>query len=87
MRSGIIRTKFGWSVHCNHSNEPGWPQTLLNYPIRSSCDMEGHRGYRRILGKLFVKDEGLDQVFSLTYEEKYAVNRFKRTIQRRPDGT
>ena len=33
--SGLLRTKFGWSVSGNLSNDPGWPQTLSIYPIKS----------------------------------------------------
>ena len=33
--SGLLRTEFGWSVSGNLSNNPGWPQTLSIYPIKS----------------------------------------------------
>ena len=34
-KSGLLRTKFGWSVSGNLSNNPGWPQTFSIYPIKS----------------------------------------------------
>ena len=34
-KSGLLRTKLGWSVSGNLSNNPGWPQTLSIYPIKS----------------------------------------------------
>ena len=34
-KSGLLRTKFGWSVSGNLSNNPGWPQSLSIYPIKS----------------------------------------------------
>ena len=37
-KSGLLRTKFGWNVSGNLSNDPGWPLKLPIYPIKTiSC--------------------------------------------------
>ena len=34
-KPGLFRTKFGWRVSGNLSNDPGWLQTLSIYPIKT----------------------------------------------------
>ena len=86
MQSGIIRTKFGWSISGNLSNNPGWPQALSNNPIKTICNMEKVEDIEESLTKLFNRDEDLNNESSLSSEEQYAVDRFKETIRRQPDG-
>ena len=87
--SGILRTKFGWSVSDNLSNNPGWPQTLSIYPIKSINCMQKIEDIEKSLTNLSNRDEDLTNesgIPSLSYEEQYAVDKFKETIIRQPDG-
>ena len=87
--SGILRTKFSWSVSGNVSNNKGWRQTLLIYPIKSINGMQKIEDFKKFLTELFIRDEDLTNesgIPSFSCEEQYAVDKFKETIIRQPDG-
>ena len=88
-KSGLLRTKFGWSVSGNLNNDPGWPQTLSMYPIKTISCMQKIEDIEKSLTELFNRDEDLTNesgIPSLSCEEQYAVDKFKETIIRQPDG-
>ena len=57
--SGLLRTKFGWSVSGNLSNNPGWPQTLSIYPIKSINCMQKIEDTEKSLTESFNRNEDL----------------------------
>ena len=84
-KSGLLRTKFGWSVSGNLNNDPGWPQTLSIYPIKTISCMQKIEDIEKSLTELFNRDEDLTNesgIPSLSCEEQYAVDKFKETIIR-----
>ena len=87
-RAGLIQTKFGWSMSGDVSSSiSGWPQNFITKdPIKIINQTTKLKEIEDSLYKLFNKDEETVSENNYSYEEEYAVNLFKRTVRREPDG-
>ena len=87
-RAGLIQTKFGWSMSGDVSNSiSGWPlNSNQKDPIKIVNQTIKLKEIEDSLYKLFNIDEEVVSENNYSYEEEYAVNLFKRTIKREPDG-
>ena len=54
-KSGLLRTEFGWSVSGNLSNNPGWPQTLSIYHIKSINRMQKIEDIEKSLADFLIR--------------------------------
>ena len=87
-RAGLIQTKFGWSMSGDVSSSiSGWPlNSNQKDPIKIVNQTIKLKEIEDSLYKLFNIDEEVVSENNYSYEEEYAVNLFKRTIKREPDG-
>ena len=84
-RFGIIRTKFGWTISGNLSEETHLMGKHIGYN-RISINLSKISEIENSLKKLFNRDEEIENESRYSYEQEYAINLFERTITQRSDG-
>ena len=84
-RFGIIRTKFGWTISGNLSEETHLMGKHIGYN-RISINLSKISEIENSLKKLFNRDEEIENESRYSYEQEYAINLFERIITQRSDG-
>ena len=84
-RFGVIRTKFGWTLSGNLSEENRTLGKDIGYN-RISVNISKISEIENSLKKLFNRDEEIENESRYSYEQEYAINLFEKTITQLADG-
>ena len=84
-RFGVIRTKFGWTLSGNLSEENRTLGKDIGYN-RISVNISKISEIENSLKKLFNRDEEIENESRYSYEQEYAINLFEKTITQLQDG-
>ena len=76
-RFGIIRTKFGWTISGNLSEETHLMGKHIGYN-RISINLSKISEIENALKKLFNRDEEIENESRYSYEQEYAINLFEK---------
>ena len=82
---GVIRTKFGWTISGNLSQENRVMGKNIGYN-RISINLSKISELENSLKKLFNRDEEIENESRYSYEQEYAIKLFETTIAQLPDG-
>ena len=84
-RFGVIRTKYGWTMSGNLSDNSRILGENTGYN-RISINLSKISEIENSLKKLFNRDEEVENESRYSYEQEYAISLFEKTITQLDDG-